>query len=49
MHALLYFTPEALGLLAFENPDRPWQVVGRIPMVEFLAQSGNDNSANEEK
>jgi hypothetical protein len=49
MHARLGLAPEAPGLVAFENPDRPRQVVGRIPMVEFIAQGLGDDGADEEK
>ncbi len=49
MHARLQLAPEAPGLLAFENLDRPRQVVGRIPMVEFIAQGRGDDGMDEEE
>ena len=49
VHALLRLTPEAPGLLTFEDPDSPRQVVGRIPMIEFRSQRRRDDGANYEK
>ena len=49
MHALLHLAPQPPGLLAFEDTDRPRQMVGRIPMVEFLAQVRRDDGADEEE
>jgi hypothetical protein len=49
MHPLLLLAPEAPGLLAFEYLDRPRQVVGRISMVEFIAQRFGNDSANDQK
>jgi len=49
VHALLRLTPEAPGLLAFEDPDGPRQMVGRIPMIEFRSQRCRDDRANDEK
>lgn len=49
MHAPIGLAPEPPGLVAFENLDRPRQVVGRIPMVEFIAQVFCDDGADEEE
>ena len=49
MHALFRFAPEPPSLVAFEDLDRPRQVAGGIPMVEFLAQVRCNDSADEKE
>src|SRR5579872_2187440 len=49
MHALFRQAPEPPRLLAFEHAARPRQVVGRIPMIEFLAQMRGNDGADEEE
>src|SRR5262245_15726947 len=49
MHALLHLAPEAPGLFTFKYFDRPRQVVGRIPMIEFIAQRSGNHGANEQE
>jgi hypothetical protein len=48
VHARLDLAPETPGLVTFENPDRPRQVVVRIPGVEFIVQMRGDDSADKE-
>jgi hypothetical protein len=40
--------PEAPGLVTYKDFDRPRQVVGRSPMVEFIAQVLGDDGTDEE-
>src|SRR6476469_5137248 len=49
MHAFLRRAPDPPRLLALESLDRPGQVIGRIPAIEFFAQRRGHHGADEEK
>src|SRR5262249_18433808 len=49
VHALLCIAPEAPRLLAFENPNGPRQMVGRVPLVEFRSQPRSNDCTNHEE
>jgi hypothetical protein len=49
MHARLRRAPEAPVFLRLEIGERARQVVGLIPMIEFVAQRLGDDGSDEEE